>query len=68
MQFGLSTRLAKAIPFGGGVHDEMLEAVDDLEAEDDPAVFRGLDGLTHALDGSIGCRPLVFAGKEFARP
>ena len=55
-------------PLRGGVHDKVLETINDFEAEDDPAVFRRLDGLTHAFDGSVGCRPLVFARKEFARP
>ncbi len=68
MQFGLSTRFANAIPSRGSIHYEMLEAIDDFETKDDPAVFRGLDGLTHALNGSIGEDPLVFAGQKLARP
>ena len=55
-------------PFGGGVHYEMLEAIDNFEAEDDTAVFRGLNRLTHAIDGSSVRDPFVFTGHEFARP
>ena len=54
--------------FGGCVHYEVLEAVDDLEAKDYPTVFGGLDASrTPSIARSVE-HTLVFAGKEFARP
>src|SRR5260370_1802397 len=58
----------KGNTFGGSVHHELLEAIDDFDAKEDAAVFGGFDRFAHALDSAIGEDLFFFAGQEFARP
>src|ERR1700680_5318727 len=65
---GAADPFGKGNPFSGGVHDELLETIDDLDAKEDPAVFGGFDRFAHALDSPVGEDLFVFAGQELARP
>ena len=51
---GAADPFGKGNPFSGGVHDELLETIDDLDAKEDAAVFGGFDRFAHALDSPVG--------------
>src|SRR3984957_14769035 len=65
---GAADPFGKGNPFSGGVHDELLETINDLDAKEDAAVFGGFDRVAHALDSPVGEDLFVFAGQELARP
>ena len=54
--------------FGGGVHDVLLEAVDDLDIEIGPAFFRDFHRLAHAGDAAVHSGALVFPDGKLSRP
>jgi hypothetical protein len=43
---------SKGNTFGGDVHHELLEAIDDFDAKEDAAVFGAFDRFAHALESS----------------
>src|SRR5260370_12165096 len=65
---GAADPFGKGNPFSGGVHDELLETIDDLDAKEHAAVFGGFDRFAHALDSPVGEDLFVFAGQQLARP
>jgi hypothetical protein len=54
--------------FSRGVHDELLETIDDLDAKDDTAIFGGLDRLAHTFHRPFGENLFIFAGQQLAWP
>ena len=59
---GATDPFGKGNTFGGGVHNELLEAIDDFNAKKDAAIFGGFDRFAHALDSAVGQDLFVFAG------
>ena len=65
---GTADPFGKRNPFRRGVHDELLEAIDHLDAKDDAAVFSGFDRFAHTFDRTVSQNSFVFVRCQFARP
>jgi hypothetical protein len=46
---GATDPFSKGNTFGGDVHHELLEAIDDFDAKEDAAVFGGFDRFAHPV-------------------
>jgi hypothetical protein len=68
LQLGTVDPFGKGNPFSGGVHHELLETIDDLDAKEHAAVFGGFDRFAHSLESPVGEDLFVFAGQGLARP
>src|SRR3979411_2720305 len=65
---GTFNSLREGNAFLGSVHHELLKAIYNLNAENDAAIFRGLDRFTYAFDRAISKNLFVFTRVQFPRP
>ena len=62
LAIGASDPFSKGDTFGGGVHDELFEAIDDFNAENDVVILGRFNRFAHTLDGAVGKNLFVFVG------
>src|SRR5260370_8424047 len=62
---GATDLFSKGNTFGGDVHHELLEAIDDFDAKDHAAVFGGFDRFPHSLDTAFGSDLFFFPLQQF---